>query len=166
MTENIQGTEMHFREATGKDIPQLAIHHRKMFEEIWGKKGEMIEASKSERMEEVYRLKLEQQFIDGTCKAWVIENNKSLMASGAITIISYVPTPDDFSHRVAYLHSMYTEKAFRNNRFANRIVERIIEFCKKNGIKRVILNASEAGKPIYERIGFRSAPETMRLFIE
>jgi GNAT superfamily N-acetyltransferase len=165
MTESIQRPEMNFREATGNDIPQLAIHHRRMFEEIWGKRGQMIEASKSERMEEVYRLKLEQQFADGTCKAWVIENNNSLMASGAITIVSFVPTPDDFSHQVGYLHSMYTEKAFRRNRFANRIVERIIEYCKTKGIKRVILIASEAGKPIYERIGFRSAPETMKLFI-
>ena len=31
------------REATVSDIPLLAIHHRKMFEEIWEKNGEDID---------------------------------------------------------------------------------------------------------------------------
>jgi len=61
---------------------------------------------------------------------------------------------------------MYTEKQYRNNNFANLIVERAIRFCRDLGIKRVFLNASEAGRPIYEKVGFRAAPEMMRLVIE
>jgi GNAT superfamily N-acetyltransferase len=61
---------------------------------------------------------------------------------------------------------MYTEKEYRNNNFANRIIEKAIQYCKDHGIKRFFLNASEAGRPIYEKIGFHSAPEIMRLIIE
>jgi GNAT superfamily N-acetyltransferase len=96
----------------------------------------------------------------------VIENGDQIVASGGITIVSFVPTPNDLNSRVAYLHSMYSEKAYRNKNFANRIVKEALQYCKANEIKRVILTASQAGKPIYEKIGFASSPETMRIFIE
>jgi GNAT superfamily N-acetyltransferase len=161
--KNIQTS---LREATESDIPRLGVHHRKMFEEIWEKKGESIDPSVGKAIERAYAKKLKQELTDGSCKAWVIESENKIVASGTITIASLVPTPRDLSSSVAYLHSMYTEKEYRNNHFANLIVERAIQFCRNNGINRIFLNASEAGRPIYEKLGFRTAPEMMRLVIE
>jgi len=161
-----QKIEVVLRDAAERDIPRLGIHHRKMFEEIWERKGENIDISICKGIGKAYRQKLKQELIKGPCKAWVIENEDRIVASGAITIVSFVPTPNDLSSRVAYLHSMYTEKEYRNNNFANRIIEKAIQYCKDHGIKRFFLNASEAGRPIYEKIGFHSAPEIMRLIIE
>ena len=163
---NGQNIKRSLREATEGDIPRLGVHHRKMFEEIWEKEGESIVPSVGKKMERAYAKKLKQELTDGSCKAWVIESENKIVASGAITIASLVPTPKDLSSSVAYLHSMYTEKQYRNNNFANLIVERAIRFCRDNRIKRVFLNASEAGRPIYEKLGFRAAPEMMRLVIE
>ena len=64
------------------------------------------------------------------------------------------------------MHSVYTEKAFRGKSFANRIVRKALEYCRAYGIKWMFLSASEAGRPIYERIGFSSSPEMMRIFVE
>jgi GNAT superfamily N-acetyltransferase len=163
---NGQNIKRSLREATESDIPRLGVHHRKMFEEILEEKGESIDPSVGKKMERAYAKKLKQELTDGSCKAWVIESENRIVASGAITIASLVPTPKDLSSSVAYLHRIYTEKQYRNNNFANLIVERAIRFCRDNGIKRVFLNASEAGRPIYEKVGFRAAPEMMRLVIE
>jgi len=154
------------REATERDIPQLAIHHRKMFEEIWEKKGQQIGNSASIEIERAYLRKLSQELPGGSCRSWVIEDGNQIVASGAITIVSLVPTPNDLSSKVAYLHSMYTEKGLRGKYLADRIVRKALEYCKVNRIKRVILNASEAGRPIYEQLGFSSSPDMMRIFIE
>ncbi len=154
------------REATEQDVPQLSVHHRKMFEEIWEKKGQRIGNSASIEIERAYSRKLSKELPAGLCRSWVIEDGNGIVASGAITIVSLVPTPNDFSPEVAYLHSMYTERGFRGKNFAGRIVRKALEHCKANGIKRVILNASEAGRPIYERIGFSELPEMMGVFIE
>ena len=137
-----------------------------MFEEIWEKKGQQIGNSASIEIEQAYLRKLSKELPAGSCRSWLIENGNQIVASGAITIVSLVPTPNDFSSKVAYLHSMYTEKGLRGKNFADCIVRKAIEYCKAEGIKRVILNASEAGKPIYERIGFSASPEMMRIFIE
>jgi GNAT superfamily N-acetyltransferase len=154
------------REATELDIPRLSVHHRKMFEEIWEKKGQHLWDSAGSKIEEAYSRKLSAEMPACSCKSWVIEKGNDVVASGAITIISLVPTPNDPSPKVAYLHSMYTEGEHRGNQLASRIVGKALEFCKSNGIKRAILNASEAGRPLYEKVGFSSVPEMMRILVE
>jgi RimJ/RimL family protein N-acetyltransferase len=166
MNETSKTSRYNLREATERDIPQLSLHHRKMFQEIWEKKNQGISNSLCTEIELAYSRKLIRELVGGSCKCWVIENGDQIVASGGITIVSFVPTPNDLNSRVAYLHSMYSEKAYRNKNFANRIVKEALQYCKANEIKRVILTASQAGKPIYEKIGFASSPETMRIFIE
>jgi len=108
---------------------------------------------------------LKREIAAGSCKAWVVRNGNRLVASGAISIVSYVPVPNDPNPHIAYLHSMYTEKEFRGRKYAQQIVEKAIQYCKENGICRIVLNASDAGRSVYEKSGFLPAPETMRLVI-
>ena len=157
---------MNIHEAKIHDIEQLANHHRKMFEEIWEKKNLNFDSIKAQEIESAYSEKLRKQLLDGRCKAWLAKNGSQVVASGAISIFSYIPVPNDTNLEVAYLHSMYTEKIFRGRKIAQQIIEKAISYCKVNGIHRIALNASDEGKPIYEKIGFLSAPDSMRLFIK
>jgi GNAT superfamily N-acetyltransferase len=163
VTEKTLEMKIHF--ATPDDIESLAVHHRKMFEEIWERKGQVLEMAKAIEVEKAYLRKLDNEIPTGICKAWVVKNDGEIVASGAISIISYVPIPDDTNNIVAYLHSIYTEKDFRGRKLARQIIEQAIDYCKENGIHRVILSASNAGRPLYEKLGFVATPETMRMFI-
>ncbi|MBI4618669.1 MAG: hypothetical protein HY739_00655 [Desulfobacterales bacterium] len=111
--ESQQICEMHLREAAGDDISIMAAHHRKMFEEIWELKGEHLGTVRAREIEKAYTQKLETEMESGVCKAWVIEDKGKIVSSGAITLVSFVPNPSDLSSKVAYLHSMYTEKSHR-----------------------------------------------------
>lgn len=157
---------MRIRKATKNDITVMASHHRKMFEEIWKKKGQTLYADSAARLEAAYAEKLKADLTNDTCKAWVAETEETVVASGAITIIRLVPTPMDISCDAAYLHSMYTDGAFRNRRCAQNIIAEVIKYCQSRGIKRILLNASDDGKPVYEKIGFTIAPDFMRLTME
>ncbi|HSR12723.1 MAG TPA: GNAT family N-acetyltransferase [Thermodesulfobacteriota bacterium] len=137
-----------------------------MFEEIWERKGERLESARAEGIEQAYRQKLETELKDGTCRAWVVEDAGEVVASGAVTVVSFVPNPSDLSFKVGYFHSVYTEKSHRNRGCADRILQRAMEYCRQVGARRMILNASAAGRAIYERAGFRAAPEMMRLVME
>jgi len=152
-------------EATIKDIRQLAIHHRKMFKEICEQEGQQIEEDKLEELEKAYCKKLEKQFPEDSCRAWIAKETEQIVASGGITIVSFVPIPNDTNHNIAYLHSMYTEREFRGQKLAHKIIDKAIQYCKKIGINRIILNASDAGKPIYEAYGFNASAKSMVSFI-
>ena len=157
---------MNIQEATSDDIQELAVHHKKMFVEIFENKGQIISTAVANGIEKAYAEKLINQLPNGNCKAWVIRNHAQIVASGAISIVSYVPVPNDINHNIAYLHSMYTEKEFRGRDFAHQIIEKAIQYCKKIGINRILLNASDAGRPLYDEVGFCPSPESMRLFIK
>lgn len=162
---NSLGLNKMIRESSKDDIPQLASHHKKMFQEIWMHKGETLAIDTAAAIEKAYALKLHTELDTGICKCWVSEIEGNIVASGAVTLGSYVPSPVDLSSRGAYMHSIYTEKKYRNQKHAQLIIERAIDYCKANGIHRIMLQASLAGRSLYKKLGFTEAPDTMRLIL-
>jgi GNAT superfamily N-acetyltransferase len=148
------------------DIPVLCRHHRKMFLEMWALKGLSIDDARVQAVEAAYREKLEQEMPDGRCRAWVAKTDRQIIASGAMSLVSLVPVPGDLNRFVAYLHSIYTDSSHRHRQCARKVVERAIRECRALGIRRVLLNASDAGRRIYEQAGFCALPDAMRLFLD
>jgi len=151
------------REATKEDIPWLARHHRLMFEEIRESNGTAPDPAVMVVLEKEYAAKLAREFESGTCISWVALNCDRIIASGAISIMQYVPVPHDLSCQVAFLHSVYTEKEYRHRHHATRIARKAADFCHDRGIKRLYLFASNAGTPVYEKTGFVPVPNMMLL---
>lgn len=158
-------TAVPIRPALLAEIPILARHHRMMFEAIWRQKGLTLSPLAGHEIEVAYRNKLDQQLPQGTCRSWVAEQGGHIVASGAVSIASLVPVPGDGNHQVAYVHTIFTEKDFRRQGWAGRITETILADCKNRGIKRILLNASAQGRPLYEKLGFQPLPEMMRLLV-
>jgi len=159
-------TDIPVHSATIRNVPILVDHHRKMFEEIWSARGLEIDSNQFQAMDKSHSKKMCEELLNGTCKAWMILQGNEIVASGAITINSMTPIPRDPSPKVAYLHSVFTEPEYRKRGFGKRITMTAIEYCKSQGIKRLTLNASDAGRPIYEKIGFLANGNSMTLFIE
>ncbi len=153
------------QEATIRDIPLLAVHHRKMFAEIWEQKGQQLDPDTARQLETAYTRKLKEQIPAKTCKVWLIMDGCKCVASGGVSMLSFVPVPADLNSEIGFIHSIFTEKEFRGRKYARRILDKALEFCRQNGIKRVFLNASEAGRPIYEKIGFSPSRETMIMLL-
>jgi len=151
------------RIAGEEDIPCLAIHHRMMFEEIRESTGLPLDPPGLAVLEKEYAQKLAGEFRSGTCISWVIQIGERIVSSGAISIVPYVPVPHDLSCRIAFLHSVYTEKEHRHRHYASRITQEAADYCRNQGIRRLYLFASDAGRPVYERTGFVPVPNMMLL---
>ncbi|RUM35455.1 MAG: hypothetical protein DSY50_04685 [Desulfobulbus sp.] len=174
-----------FRPATLEDIPLLAGHHRMMFEEMRALNdtiapadscccpGQSITGSAHspaqslsapvpdfDKLEASMRKKLSLQMADGSCIAWIAESDRPV-ASGGVSMISTVPVPEDPTLEIAFLHSVFTEKKMRNQGIASAILDRLLDHCRQKGIKRVQLNASEAGRRVYRKKGFQALDGVM-----
>ena len=158
--------EVSYRHAEKADIPLLACYHRLMFEEMYALdelSGHL--AVDFEALEQAQQAKLEQQLIDGSCMAWVAEYQNQLVAGGAVSMLNTVPVPEDPSWRVAFLHSVYTVKEMRGRGIASAIVDLLLDYCRIHDLRRIQLNASEAGRSVYLGKGFKPLKQAMILWL-
>ena len=61
--------------------------------------------------------------------------------------------------------NVYTERPFRRQGIARRLMHIALDWCRANGIRAVILHASDDGQKLYEQLGFRSTNE-MRILLD
>ncbi len=149
-----------------RDIPLLVVHHRKMFEDIFRYRKIEIIPSQFEEMNDAYSKKLENELNKNGCYAWISRLGGEVISSGAVSLVSTVPTPVDPASTAAYVHSIYTEPGHRKGGASQLVMGTIVEFCRTEGIRRVTLHASEFGRSLYEKMGFTLSDNSMSLFLQ
>ena len=78
-----------------------------------------------------------------------------VVGSGCIWIREQPPLPMSRFLECPYLMSLYTEKEFRKTGVASLIIQTAIAWSREHGYDRINLDASEAGKSLYETFGFK-----------
>ena len=57
---------------------------------------------------------------------------------------------------------MFTEVDYRQYGLAKLLIQTILNWCTQQGVGSVTLNASSAGKPLYEKAGFTEVKNFMK----
>lgn len=60
---------------------------------------------------------------------------------------------------------MFTRDDYRKQGIANSLLEKLVEEARCRGIKKIWLGASQLGRPVYEKIGFRQTEEWLEMDI-
>jgi len=145
------------RPATLRDLETLIAHRRGMwFDMGYKNKAELEAADKSYRRWTKERLK------SGELIGFIVESNGQIAGSGCIWLRSRQPKPGNAKGGQPYLLSMYTEHPFRGKGIATKIVRESIRWAKAKGFPQLSLHASDMGRNIYEKLGFKQTWE-MRL---
>ena len=144
------------RFATPADVDVIAQHRARMFEEM----GEL-----SLGAFEVLRTKSQERLGDliprGQYIGWLAApaQQPEIIAGGAgVQLRDVLPHPkegDKVSEgRHAIILNVFTEPPWRRQGVALLLLQRIIDWARAEQIDRLILHASEAGRSLYERLGF------------
>jgi GNAT superfamily N-acetyltransferase len=129
-----------------------------MFVDIGFRDAPMLD-SVNKISEEYFRTALS----TGSYRAWLAEDaNGSVVAGGGIVIADWPGFPGERHARRAWILNMYTEPVARRQGLARRLLDTMVEWCRKQGFGSVSLHASEFGRPLYESLGFAPTNE-MRL---
>ncbi len=147
------------REATPADVAVILHQRRRMFADM----GEGDEAS-LDAMSEATRPILAAALVDGSYRGWLVEVAGRVVAGGGVALFGFQPTPADLSPRRAWIVNIYTEPAFRRQGLAKLVMRGIIDWCRAEGLSIVRLHASDAGRPLYQSMGFEPTNE-MRLVL-
>lgn len=91
---------------------------------------------------------------DETCVILTATDGEQIVCTGAVCFYQVMPTCDVSSGLKAYIMSMYTEPAWRRRGLARQTLHMLIEEAHRRGIQWITLEATAAGRPLYESMGF------------
>lgn len=94
----------------------------------------------------------------------IFEENK-IVSIGSLCLFERIPYMENISGREGYILNIYTLPEYRKKGYGKQITEKLIEHSKEIGIKKLWLNASEEGKKIYLKLGFKEKNNEMEIFI-
>lgn len=93
--------------------------------------------------------------------AWIAIDKEKIVATSGIVFYTIAPCKSSPNGKVAYIQNMYTLKEYRRKVIARELFARTIEEAKAKGCTKIMLNASDDGKPLYEQFGFKDVPDEM-----
>ena len=143
------------RPATMADIPHLVSQRERMFRD-------MGSAADFDGMRPAFDLWLRHAIPSKTYLGWLaVAANGEVVAGSGLIVIPWPPGPMSIDPRCGFVFNVYTVPSHRKQGLARRMMEAIHEWCRAEGIERVVLNASSFGRALYESMGYVAADEPM-----
>ncbi|TSB47737.1 GNAT family N-acetyltransferase [Alkalicoccobacillus porphyridii] len=96
----------------------------------------------------------------------VVEDQDKMIACGAIMIYDFPPSYTNQTGKKAYITNMYTADSYRGKGIASKLLNMLIDETKQQGISKMWLGASQLGRPIYQKFGFKDSDEWMELDLQ
>jgi GNAT superfamily N-acetyltransferase len=156
------------RLAAPDDVDAIAEHRTRMFDEMGEVPPEAFEILRAKSRERLHVLLTRGEYI-----GWLAipAQRPDIIAGGAgAHLRNVLPHPLPFAEdgnnvaegRHATIQNVFTDPQWRRQGVAMLLLQRIIDWARSERLDRVVLHASEAGRSLYERLGFVGTNE-MRL---
>jgi GNAT superfamily N-acetyltransferase len=143
------------RRGTSADIPVITHHRLGMFTEMGFGDPSAFGAYASE----FQSFALQAMSLE-TFHSWLAEmDDGTVVAGGAVLIVPWPANPKHRKQQRAFLLNVFTEPAHRRRGIARSVVQAIVDWCRGQGFGSVFLHASEAGRPLYQSMGFQTTSE-------
>ena len=149
------------RPGTADDAETIAAHRRAMFSEMGYRDEAALDA-----MTTTFLPWLRPRMTNAEYLAWLaIGPDGSIVAGLGLWLMDWPPHMIGPGARRGNILNVYTERQFRRQGIARRLMDIALDWCRANGIRAVILHASDDGQKLYEQLGFRSTNE-MRILLD
>lgn len=146
------------REATSSDVPVLVRHRRLMWWDM-GQRG-LLALDRMEKAATEYFLEAVPQ---GSYRGFLaVDSSGKVLGGGGIVISPWPGLLGQLQPNRAMILNLYVEREYRRQGIANALMNKMIAWCREDGFCSVALHASDEGRALYERLGFRPTNE-MRL---
>jgi GNAT superfamily N-acetyltransferase len=101
---------------------------------------------------------------DGSFIAWIAVDGDKIVATSGLSIYVVPPNRACPSGKTAYISNMYTVPEYRFRGIATKLFALTVDEAKSQSCERILLNATDMGRPIYEKYGFEDASTAMAFF--
>ena len=146
------------RPATAQDLGVILRHRRRMFEDMAFSDQQTLDAMLASSTPLLRR-----GLMDGTYRGWLVEVPEGkVVAGGGVIILEFQSHPRDPRPQRAWVVNMFTEPEHRRRGLARQLMETMLAWCTEEGMRFLYLHASDAGRPLYDSLGFTLTNEMCR----
>lgn len=95
--------------------------------------------------------------------AYLVYDNGNFIGAGGVSFYRVMPTYHNPSGKKAYIMNMYTASEYRRQGIAFHTLDLLVKAAKAQGISQIVLEATDMGRPFYEKYGFVNMQNEMEL---
>ena len=150
---------MEYRKATIDDLDML-VSTRITVLRAANKLDDNVDMSEVERESRDY---YEKALLDGSHTAYLVFDDGEFVGAGGVSYFRVMPTYHNPSGRKAYIMNMYTAPDHRRRGIAYNTLDLLVKDAKAQGVSAISLEATDMGRPLYERYGFVKMNDEMEL---
>lgn len=149
-----------FRKATSADIENLIRLRIAFLKEVQKPETRQIDDA---TLEEALRKYFTLHLSGDSFVAWLALHEDEIVATSGLCFQQIVPGFTLADGKVAYILNIFTLPEWRGQGLGKQIFDHILQEAKSRGYKRISLHATEDGRAIYEKCGFRLTGDEMEL---
>lgn len=143
------------RAATTADLPVIVKQRHAMFEAMGYMNRAELDLTSAK-----FKDWVAPKLAAGEYREWFLQDENARIVAGAgLWLMEWVPHALDQSTRRGNILNVYCEPQYAELGLTRRLLIHILDHCRENGIRSIIVNPSEANRPVYEALGFRPTGE-------
>lgn len=95
--------------------------------------------------------------------AYLVYDNEKFIGAGGVSFYQVMPTYHNPTGKKAYIMNMYTAPEYRRQGIAFHTLDLLVKDVKERGVLQIALEATDMGRPLYEKYGFVKMQDEMEL---
>ena len=95
--------------------------------------------------------------------AYLVYDNGTFIGAGGVSFYQVMPTYHNPTGKKAYIMNMYTTPEYRRQGIAFHTLDLLVNAARERGVSQIALEATEMGRPLYEKYGFLKMEDEMEL---
>ena len=148
-----------FKKATKEDIEEL-VRTRITVLRAANKLSGDIDMSQVERESYTYYTRA---LGNGEHIAYLVYDNGIFVGAGGVSFYQVMPTYHNPTGKKAYIMNMYTAPGYRRRGIAFHTLDLLVRDAREMGVLQIALEATDMGRPLYEKYGFVKMNNEMEL---
>lgn len=152
-------SKFEYKKATIADIDEL-VKTRIIVLRAANKLSEDVDMSLVEKESYAY---YKRSLETGEHIAYLVYDNGAFVGAGGVSFYQVMPTYHNPTGKKAYIMNMYTAPEYRRQGIAIHTLDLLVKDVKEQGVSQIALEATDMGRPLYEKYGFVKMEDEMEL---